>query len=700
MSTPGRRKPTTPGHPYLAGNFAPITKSWSPTPVTWTGDIPAELLGGMYVRNGGNPVTNSDLGREAHWFDGDGMLSGVWFERSSGDANKAVPHFVNQYILTDVYLAAVENSTLQTPILPSIATLVNPLSRLLVILWRILRTALIVILTHCSRTHTAIKRISVANTSILFHDGRALATCESGPPIRVTLPNLETVGWFDGSKAEGERSADTSEMSTPDSKATFGGTGLLSWMKEWTTGHPKVDQKSGEMVLFHCSFAPPYVHYSLIPTQDNTATRESKQRQIMSAPVPGCSGGKLMHDFGVSKDHSVILDLPLSLTPLNLAKNNPVVLYEPKKPSRFGVFPRYNPAAVRWFEAAGCCIFHTANTWDEYDLEGRMAAVNLLACRMTSTSVVFSAGNIVPPPHPDHKTREKSRRMSFFAKYDNEPEFMDPEKYSSDETSPLLSQDDSEGSSSVRPQIPMSHDDEEQCRLYYYRFAMTPGAANTITHQFALSGIPFEFPTVSPLTDMTNAKYIYGCSTTDESFGAALGKATKIDLIIKMDVKALLAQAQRSPPASVTGCVDDRSIDQIMASTDLEDPIKTFKLPPNHFGQEPRFIPRQSGSPGSNLAEDDGYLVLYVFNEDQLNKAGECRDDAQSELWIVDAKTMCDVVCKIQLPTRVPYGLHGNWFSEEHIRRQREVQTLRTVQEPRPSTRGSWLRTKLINSLG
>jgi len=290
--------------------------------------------------------------------------------------------------------------------------------------------------------------------------------------------------------------------------------------------------------------------------------------------------------------------------------------------------------------------------------------------------------------------------MSFFAKYDEEPEFVDPEKSSFDETSPLLSQDDSEGSSSAPPQIPISHDDEEQCRLYYYRFAMASKTANEITHQFALSGIPFEFPTVSPLADMASAQYIYGCSTTDESFGAALGKATKIDLVVKMDVKALLTQAERSPPTSITGCVDDRSIEQIMASTDSKDRIQTFRLPPNHFGQEPRFIPRQSESPSTDLAEDDGYLVFYVFNEDQLNKAGECRDDAKSELWVVDASTMSDVVCKIQLPTRVPYGLHGNWFSEEHIKRQRGVQTLRSVQEPQPSTRGSRLRGRLISAFG
>lgn len=665
--------------------------------MTWTGDVPAELLGGMYVRNGGNPATNTDLGREAHWFDGDGMLSGIWFERSSTDPLHAVPHFVNQYILTDVYLSSVENDALRTPILPSIATLVNPVSRLLWIVWRILRAVFIVLLSHCPGSHTAIKRISVANTSILFHDGRALATCESGPPMRVTLPELQTVGWFDGTMAEGEPLSEKLDADNQGAMDTLGGTGPLSWMREWTTGHPKVDQASGELVLFNCSFAPPYVQYSLIPAKGSHRAAETHQQSIMNAPVPGCTGGKLMHDFGVSKLHTVIMDLPLSLSPANLLRNNPVVMYEPKKPSRFGVFPRCQPASVRWFETTGCCIFHTANTWDEYDAEDQVAAVNLLACRLTSASLIFSSGNIVPPPHPHHSDSTRSKPMSFFASYDDQSGTDDPEK-SLSEQSPLLAEDAVQGSSSTSPSIPISYDDEEQCRLYYYRFALDGGPSNNITHQFALSAIPFEFPTVSPSTEMMFAQYIYGCSTMNESFGAALGKATKIDLIMKMDVKALLAKSQMNPPRNIAGCVDARSIDEVLASTDTHDPIKAFQLPPNHFAQEPRFVPRAS-TPSFEHGEDDGFLLFYVFNEDQLDSSGECRIDAKSELWVLDAKSMKSVVCKIKLPTRVPYGLHGNWFDEQYVKHQRKVQVTRAIPELQS---GNWHRfkNKLICALG
>ena len=188
---------------YLTGNFAPITQVVPLTPCSYTGALPEELAGGEYVRNGGNPVTNEDLGRDAHWFDGDGMLSGVAFRRLEGKGGLLQPEFVNQYILTDVYLSSL-TTRIRRPIIPSIATLVNPLSSLFVIILRVFRTIFLVLLSHLPGSHQAIQKISVANTGFLYHDGRALATCESGPPMRMALPGLETVGWFDGIKAEGE----------------------------------------------------------------------------------------------------------------------------------------------------------------------------------------------------------------------------------------------------------------------------------------------------------------------------------------------------------------------------------------------------------------------------------------------------------------------------------------------------------------
>jgi carotenoid cleavage dioxygenase-like enzyme len=294
--------------------------------------------------------------------------------------------------------------------------------------------------------------------------------------------------------------------------------------------------------------------------------------------------------------------------------------------------------------------------------------------------------------------------MSFFAKYDDEEHVQDPEKPLVDDTSPLLGRHNEPESSKAPHNIPISHDDEEQCRLYYYQFSLAPGSSNTITHEYALAAIPFEFPTMSPVTEMSRARYIYGCSTSDESFGAALGKATKIDTLVRVDVQALLGRAKQSAPQAITGCVDTRTMDQILASNDRNDPIKAFKLPPNHYGQEARFVPRattkSAANDGAHATEKDGYLLFYVFNEDQLDENGECRPDAESELWVLDASDMQTIVCKIQLGARIPYGLHGNWFTEDDIAHQREVATVRSVSDGLPEAGPSNLRRAFVSYLG
>ncbi|KAL8630749.1 hypothetical protein Q9189_003509 [Teloschistes chrysophthalmus] len=611
-------------HPYLSGNFAPIRRVQPLTPCPFTGSIPSDLAGGEYVRNGGNPVANEALGRDAHWFDGDGMLTGVAFNlHPSAEKPTIQPQFVNQYILTDVYLSTITSPFIKTPILPSIATLVNPLSSLFTITLRILRTLLLVFLSHLPGSSQAIRKISVANTAILYHDGRALATCESGPPMRVALPGLETVGWFNGEKCEGEAShaADSG----------FGGKGPLSFFREWTTAHPRVDPQTKELLLYHSTFAPPYVHYSIV-TPSGSQFRQGSvgPSKFISAAVPGIASAKMMHDFGVSRSHTVVMDLPLSLDPLNLSRNTPVVAYDPTARSRFGVFPRYEPEKVRWFETRACCIFHTANTWDSTtneDLSTKMqhpVSVNMLACRLTSASLVFSAGAIAAPV-------------------------------------PTTS-------------VPAHEREEEQCRLYYYQFSLERNTSNTISHQWALSAIPFEFPSLRDSISMSAAKYIYGCSVSDSSFGAALGRAVKMNSLVKVDAETLIARGKRNHPDPISGCVDTRNVSEILSSQESNDPIKIFRMPDGWYAQESRFVPRQGGS-----SEDDGWLLSYVFDESQLQEDGECRPDARSELWIIDAKSMSEVVAKVQLPQRVPYGLHGTWFSQQDIQDQRPIVSMRSV---------------------
>ena len=360
------------------------------------------------------------------------------------------------------------------------------------------------------------------------------------------------------------------------------------------------------------------------------------RHSVLNRPVPGIQSAKMMHDFGVSSAHTIIMDLPLSLDPLNLLKRMPVVSYDPNSKSRFGVFPRYRPEEIKWFETNPCCIFHTANSWDScipnQMPEGRETpVVNMLVCRLTSAALVFSAGDLAAPiPIGD---------------------------------------------------VPANQKEEEQCRLYFYQFCLSSqlrleeNKKNNIIHQWALSKIPFEFPSLRDSVSMLAAKYIYGCSVSGTTFGAALGRAVKINSLVKIDVERLIQKGIRNPPTPITGCVDGRSIAEIATSSDPQDPIKIFMMPEGWYAQESRFVPRNKGS-----SEDDGWILSYVFDEtSQLDSYGECTASAKSELWVIDAKNMKDVVARVYLPQRVPYGLHGNWFSEEQVRSQRPVNSIRSL---------------------
>ncbi|BCS02778.1 uncharacterized protein AKAW2_61042A [Aspergillus luchuensis] len=167
---------------------------------------------------------------------------------------------------------------------------------------------------------------------------------------------------------------------------------------------------------------------------------------------------------------------------------------------------------------------------------------------------------------------------------------------------------------------------------------------------------------------MSATKYVYGCSMREGNFATTHNSCFKIDSLVKVNVESILRKGLDNPPSQVHGCVDTRSIHEIINSEDPHDPIKVFALPPRHYAQECSFVPRKDG-----VSEDDGWLVTYVFDESWLDDRGDPLPDAHSELWIIDAVSMKEVVGRVVLPQRVPYGMHGSWFSEEEILNQRGV---------------------------
>ncbi|KAI3484030.1 hypothetical protein L1887_53045 [Cichorium endivia] len=157
---------------------------------------------------------------------------------------------------------------------------------------------------------------------------------------------------------------------------------------------------------------------------------------------------------------------------------------------------------------------------------------------------------------------------------------------------------------------------------------------------------------------MRDARYVYGTSMRDGTFDAGLGKAAKIDALVKIDAqtlirrgKALWSQGRLGPCDSV----DTRTVEEILAaqrdgSGAPDDAIRIFEMPRGWYAQETTFVPRRSGA--GPHEEDDGWLVCYVFDEAAglHPSTGEVLPGATSELWIIDAREMKTVVARVKLP--------------------------------------------------
>ncbi|XP_059311578.1 carotenoid 9,10(9',10')-cleavage dioxygenase 1-like isoform X3 [Lycium ferocissimum] len=127
--------------------------------------------------------------------------------------------------------------------------------------------------------------------------------------------------------------------------------------------------KPWEMFTFGYAQTPPYATYRVI-SKDG----------IMEDPVPiTIPAAVMMHDFAITENYAIMMDLPLYFKPKEMVKNKQLAYsFDPTKKARFGVLPRYakNESLIKWFELPNCFIFHNANAWEEGD------DVVLITCRL------------------------------------------------------------------------------------------------------------------------------------------------------------------------------------------------------------------------------------------------------------------------------------------------------------------------------
>ena len=170
------------------------------------------------------------------------------------------------------------------------------------------------------------------NTNIIHHAGRLFALVENGIPFELDARTLESLGAFN---LEGK---------------------LLGYS---TSAHPKVDGRTGQMILHGYSPVEPYVQLYVIEPDGSVSLAE-----VVDAPY-----ATMMHDVAITEHHvifplcPVVWDASVTLSGGTFAD---ALRWEPERGVKLGVRERRPGSPLRWFEApTPGYFFHFGNAYEQ-----------------------------------------------------------------------------------------------------------------------------------------------------------------------------------------------------------------------------------------------------------------------------------------------------------------------------------------------
>jgi carotenoid cleavage dioxygenase-like enzyme len=268
---------------FLKGPFAPVTEEITAVDLPITGRLPDDL-NGSYFRNGPNPMGLDDP--NYHWFVGAGMVHGVRLRDGRAE------WYRNRWVRSQSVAEALKEKWAEGPV------------------------------------HEA---DVPANTHILAHAGRILATIEGGPLPYQMSNELDTLGPCD-----------------------FAGT-----LPGGFAAHTKADARTGELHAIAYSFRCDNVDHIVID-------RDGKVSRITNIKV---ADQPMMHDFAITEKYVVVYDLPVTFS-MDAARDGRKLPYSwnAAHEARIGLLRRDgNSADVRWIGIDPCFVFHTLNAYDEND---------------------------------------------------------------------------------------------------------------------------------------------------------------------------------------------------------------------------------------------------------------------------------------------------------------------------------------------
>ncbi|MFN9847239.1 MAG: carotenoid oxygenase family protein [Alphaproteobacteria bacterium] len=171
---------------------------------------------------------------------------------------------------------------------------------------------------------------SPANTNIIRHAGHMMALEETHLPWAVDS-DLNTLGAH-----------------------TFGGA-----LNGSMTAHPRQCPVTGELLFFGYQLArTPYLTYYRVD-----AAGVMVEAEPIDLPNP-----VMMHDWNVTRNHVVFMDLPVVFDLKAAMRGEPPLAFRREAGARLGVMKRNGAGGqVRWFEINPCYVFHPVNAYEEGD---------------------------------------------------------------------------------------------------------------------------------------------------------------------------------------------------------------------------------------------------------------------------------------------------------------------------------------------
>jgi carotenoid cleavage dioxygenase len=168
-----------------------------------------------------------------------------------------------------------------------------------------------------------------ANTHVMAHAGRTLATVEAGALPYELTDELDTLGPCD-----------------------FDGT-----LPGGYAAHTKLDRRTGDLHAVAYFWGWDHVQHVVIGP-------DGKVSGTTDIPV---ADGPMMHDFALTERYVVLLDLPVTFSmDAAVAGSQLPYTWNPSHQARVGLLPREGPTReVRWFEVDPCWVFHTLNAYDD-----------------------------------------------------------------------------------------------------------------------------------------------------------------------------------------------------------------------------------------------------------------------------------------------------------------------------------------------